>query len=229
MRGILSLLLAGASLSGVAEAAPWVREDGGWYARLLAAHDSLNGADGWRADLYGEYGLTPKLTVTVKSEAVTYPDFEAFDRSSARLTVRRTLASHKGWVVGAEAGPFFGSTTTGINTCDGGGFETRLGGGWSGVYRAHELYGFLDVVHLAQNDDCSRFRVETGYGQDITRHLFIGQQLWFEEGDVTGRSVKTETQLGVHLGRVDVSLGYREEIGGAFNENAVLIALVARR
>lgn len=68
-----------------------------------------------------------------------------------------------------------------------------------------------------------------GLVQDMTKHIFIGQQLWYENGDRTGRSVKTETQLGVHLGRVDVSLGYRDEIGGAFEESAILIAVVARR
>lgn len=68
-----------------------------------------------------------------------------------------------------------------------------------------------------------------GLGQDMTRHIFIGQQLWYEDGNRTGRSVKTETQLGVHLGPVDLSLGYRDEIGGAFEESAILIAVVARR
>jgi hypothetical protein len=85
MRGLITLCFAGAATSGVAEAAPWVREDGGWYARMLGAHDTLNGADGWRLDLYGEYGVTDKITLTLKSEAVTYPDFRAFDRESWRL------------------------------------------------------------------------------------------------------------------------------------------------
>jgi hypothetical protein len=234
MRGLITLCLAGASASGVAEAAPWVREDGGWYARMLGAHDTLNGADGWRLDLYGEYGVTDKITVTLKNEAVTYPDFRAFDRESWRLTARRTLGSYKGWTAGAELGAFHGDTlntssASGLFFCNGTGFEARAGGGWSGVYRERALYAFADVAHLAQGDDCDRTRIEMGYGQDMTRHLFIGQQLWYEEGDRTGRSVKTETQLGVHFGPVDVSLGYRDEIGGAFEENAILIAVVARR
>lgn len=234
MRGLITLCLAGASASGVAEAAPWVREDGGWYARMLGAHDTLNGADGWRLDLYGEYGVTDKITLTLKNEAVTYPDFRAFDRESWRLTARRTLGSYKGWTAGAELGAFHGDTlnassASGLFFCDGTGFEARAGGGWSGVYRERDLYAFADVAHLAQGEGCDRTRIEIGYGQDMTKHIFIGQQLWFEEGERSGRSVKTETQLCVHLGRVDVSLGYRDEIGGAFEENAILIAVVARR
>lgn len=234
MRGVFSLFLAGASLAGSAEAAPWVREDGGWYARALGAHDSLNGTEGWRLDLYGEYGLTQKVTLTLKNEAVLYPSAPAFDRDVWRLTARRTLGSYKGWTAGAELGAFHGSTLNassrqGLVFCDGTGFEGRLGGGWSGVYKQRPLYAFADVAHLAQGEGCDRTRIEAGYGQDLTTHIFLGQQLWFEEGDLSGRSVKTESQLGVHLGPVDVSLGYREEIGGTFNENAVLIAVVAKR
>lgn len=234
MRGIASIILAGASAAGTAEAAPWVREEGGWYARALGARDSLNGVEGWRADFYGEYGVTSKTTLTLKNEAVIYPDAPAFDQDQWRLTARRTLGSYKGWTAGAELGALHGATlngTTGrgVFICEGTGFEARLGGGWSGYYRAQSLYVFADAAHLSQGDRCNRTRIEAGYGQDLTDRVFIGQQFWFEEGEVTGRSVKTETQLGVHFGHVDVSLGYREEIGGAFNENAVLIAIVARR
>lgn len=234
MRGLISFFLAGASVSGVAEAAPWVREDGGWYARALGAHDSLNGVDGWRLDLYGEYGVTDKVTLTLKNEAVIYPDAPAFDRDSWRLTARRTLGSYKGFTAGAELGAFHGTTLnassdTGLFFCDGSGFEARAGGGWSGTYRDRPLHAFADVAHLAQGDGCGRTRIEVGYGQDMTKHIFIGQQLWLEDGERSGRSVKTETQLGIHFGRVDLSLGYREEIGGTFEENAVLIAIVARR
>lgn len=234
MRGFITLFLAGASAAGMAEAAPWVRDEGGWYARALGAHDSLNGVDGWRLDLYGEYGVTEKITITLKNEAVAYPDASAFDRDFWRLTARRTLGSYKGWTAGAELGAFGGTTLNassgaGLFFCDGTGFEGRLGGGWSGHVQVRPLYVFADVAHLAQGDGCGRTRIELGYGQDLTRHIFLGQQLWFEEGDFSGRSVKTESQIGVHLGRVDVSIGYREEIGGTFNENAVLIALVARR
>lgn len=234
MRGLILFFIAATGAGGIAEAGPWVRDDGGWYARALAARDSLNGEEGWRLDLYGEYGLTPKLTATLKNEAVIYPGAPAFDRDLWRLTVRRTLASHKGWTAAAEIGAFHGSTlngsaASGLVFCEGAGFEGRLGAGWSGSYRGRPLYTFVDVARLSQGDGCDRTRLEAGYGQDLTRNIFIGQQLWFEEAAISGQSVKTETQLGVHFGPVDVSLGYREEISGNFNENAVLIAVSARR
>lgn len=80
-----------------------------------------------------------------------------------------------------------------------------------------------------QEDGCERTRIETGYGQDLTERIFIGQQLWYEEGNQSACSVKTETQCGVHFQKFDLSFGYRQEIGGVFEESAVLVALVARR
>ena len=143
-------------------------------------------------------------------------------------------AAIRGGLLAQSLALFHGSTLNGSSGqrlvfCEGTGIEARIGGGWSGHYRDRPLYAFVDAAHLAQDGGCSRNRIEAGYGQDISRHLFIGQQIWFEEGEISGRSVKTETQLGVHFGPADVSLGYREEIGGAFNENAVLIAVVMRR
>ncbi len=58
MRGLLTQLFTAVSVAGAAQAAPWVREEGGWYGRALVAHDSLGEAEGWRTDGYAEYGLS---------------------------------------------------------------------------------------------------------------------------------------------------------------------------
>ncbi len=57
MRGLFTQLFTAASLAGAASAAPWVRDEGGWYGRALLAHDTLGDADGLRGDLCAEYGL----------------------------------------------------------------------------------------------------------------------------------------------------------------------------
>ncbi|MFN7054194.1 hypothetical protein [Hyphomonas sp.] len=231
MRGISTLILAGASLAGPAAAAPWVREEGGWYSRALVAHDRLDGASGWRTDLYGEYGLTPKLTVTAKSERVTFEGAAEFNRDSYRLTLRRELFAHRGWVGGIEAGAVHGSTVTGADrACDGAGFETRLGTGWSGVSKeGRARYAFADIARIEQQGGCTRNRIEFGYGTDLAERIFLTEQLWLEDGTRSARSVKAETQLGVRFSEFDVSLGYRQEYGGLFSERAVLVAVVARR
>lgn len=229
MRGLISQIIIAASLAGTASAAPWVRDDDGWYARALVAQDTLGDAVGWRADVYGEYGLTEDWTLTAKSESVTYPDYEIFDRDAYRLTLRRKLLEVGHWTLGAEAGPVYGSTSTGFTDCGGFGFETRAGLGYSSAYKGRPYYLFADAAYLHQDGGCERTRVEIGYGSDISPRVFVTQQVWLEDGRATADSVKLENQIGVHLGALDVSLGYREEIGGQFDEHAVLVALVARR
>jgi hypothetical protein len=44
MRGLITQIFTAASLAGFAEAAPWVRV-----------------GDGWRGDLYGQYGFARRL------------------------------------------------------------------------------------------------------------------------------------------------------------------------
>ncbi len=91
MRGLITQILTAASIAGAANAAPWTQAEGDWYSRALIARDTLDGAEGWRADLYGEYGINDRWTLTAKSEAVTYPDFTEFDREALRLSIRRQL------------------------------------------------------------------------------------------------------------------------------------------
>lgn len=62
----------------------------------------MRAGDGWRGDLYGEYGLGDAWTVKAMVGSVTYHDFEAFDRDAYRLTLRRKLLDHGKWSLGAE-------------------------------------------------------------------------------------------------------------------------------
>lgn len=230
MRGLITQIFTAASLAGAASAAPWVREDGGWYGRALVAQDSLGPAEGWRADGYAEYGLSSDWTVTAKAEAVTYSGYEEFDKEAYRLTLRRKLLTKGNWAIGAEAGPIYGSTATGFAVCDGFGIETRGGAGYSGARKSgRKFYAFADAIYIRQENGCERIRAEFGYGSDLTERVFLTQQLWVEDGNKSADSIKLENQIGVHFGPLDVSLGYREELGGQFDEHAVLIAVVARR
>lgn len=52
---------------------------------------------------------------------------------------------------------------------------------------------------------------------------------WLEYGSQSADSIKTETQIGYHFPAADVSIGYREEFGGEFDEQAVLLAVTVRR
>ena len=216
-------------VAGAAHAGPWAQPQGGWYARGVYSSETLNGADGQRADLYGEYGLLPRWTVTAKSEAVTYEDTNAFDRESYRLSIRHQFWSHEGWAAGLEVGPVYGSTITSLTGCERLGFEGRASGGYSGYLNGLAFYAFADAAYLQHEDSCYRQRIELGYGADIGANLFIAQQLWIERGNQSASSDKYETQIGYHFPILDLAIGYREEIGGAFEEEAILIAFTMRR
>lgn len=226
----IGVLLASALVvSASAAAGPWAQPDGGWYGRGVLAVEDLDDEQGFRADLYGEYGLTDRLTLTAKSEAVVYPDFSELNRETWRLTLRREVWRRNGWSIGVEAGPVYGSAVTGVFGCQDFGGEARISGGLSGVRANREFYVFSDLAYIAHDDGCQRQRAEFGYGADIWGNVFLSQQVWIERGNETADSNKFETQLGYHFSRFDVSIGYREELGDAFDERAALIAVTARR
>lgn len=229
MRGLGVLLCGALAASGAAEAGPWAQSEGGIYARALVSAERLDGEDGWRSDLYAEYGLARRWTVTGKAESVRY-DAGTADADAYRVSLRRQLWSNaKGWAVGAEAGVLNGSALAGVYGCQGWGGEARVSVGRSGTRKGRNYYFFGDAAWLTQEGGCDRQRVELGYGSDLGGKFFTSQQLWLEHGRVSANSVKTETRLGYHFPLADMSLGYREELGGEFDEQAILLAITVRR
>lgn len=229
MRELGGILFGALVAAGTAEAGPWAQPQGGIYARAIVSGERLDGEDGWRGDLYGEYGLAPRWTVTAKAESVRYSGYTP-DSDAYRVSVRRQLWSNDaGWAVGAEAAAVNGSTLAGLFGCSGWGGEARLSAGRSGTFRGRGYYFFADAAVLSQEGGCRRERLELGYGTDIGGNFFATQQLWLEHGEQTADSIKSETQFGYHFPLADLSIGYRDELGGNFDEQAVLLAVTVRR
>jgi hypothetical protein len=230
MKGLWLVALGAAYACGPAGAGPWTRDEGGFYLRGLVSTETLDGLGGTRADAYGEYGLTDRWTLTGKTEAVFYEDsIGEIDRQSYRVSLRRQLWAHKGFAFGAEAAAVYGSAIAGTFGCDEWGGEARLSGGYSGVRKSLGFYLFSDVAMISHQDGCVRRRAEFGYGADISDWIFVTQQVWLERSNDSADSNKFESQVGYHLGHLDISVGYREEFGGAYEENAYLVALTTRR
>ncbi len=217
------------SVASAAHAAPWPQSDDGFYARTLVAHETLDGLEGWRADAYVEYGLTKKLTVTAKAEAVQFADAPYLDGEAYRLTLRRGLVAWKGWQVGIEAGPVYGAASPGLRGCGGLGAELRVSGGISGVRDGRDFYAFADLGVTAREDECVRPRAEFGYGVDVGSRAFVGQQFWVERGAAGTDSNKYETQIGLHFSRFDAALGFRDTYWSDYDEQAILVTLISRR
>ena len=230
MRGLRGICLGAALLAaGHAEAGPWSQLRGDIYARANVSAERLDGEDGWRSDLYGEYGLGRGWMLTGKAEAVRY-DGGTAGSDAYRLSARRQLWSGgKGWAIGAEGALLHGTTLAGVYGCEGLGSEARVSLGRSGVRKGRNYYLFADAAWVHQEGGCDRQRFEFGYGADLGGNFFTTEQVWLETGRQSAESIKTETQFGYHFPLADVSVGYREEFGGAFDEQAILLAVTVRR
>ena len=102
MRGLRGICLSALAIAGSAEAGPWTQLQGDIYARANVSAERLDGEDGWRGDLYGEYGLGGGWMVNGKAESVRY-DGGTQDSDAYRISARRQLWSNdKGWAIGAE-------------------------------------------------------------------------------------------------------------------------------
>ena len=230
MRGLGGLFFGALAAAGTAEAGPWAQAPGGVYARGIVSAERLDGEDGWRGDLYGEYGFAGRLTLTGKVESVRY-DAGTADADAYRVSVRHQVWSNaKGWTAGVEAAAIRGSALAGIYGCTGWGGEARVSVGRSGTSKKGRGYYFFgDAAWLNQEGGCNRQRVEMGYGLDLGGNFFTAQQVWLEHGNRSADSIKSDTQFGYHFPLADVSIGYREEFGGQFDEQAVLLGITVRR
>lgn len=227
MRGIWLTGLA-VSFAASAAAAPWQREADAGYLRGAVASENVDGLSARRYDIYGEYGLWRNWTLTAKAERIAFPDASAFDAEGYRVTLRRKIWQKRAMLVSVEAGAVYGAAIGGVTGCDEVGGELRLSAGTSGVVGGLGWFAFADVAGRVHDENCWRERLEVGFGQEITRNVFLVSQAWFERGSQRARSDKIETAVLFRVGDIDLSVAYREEFSGRFEEDGIVFA-VARR
>ncbi len=211
----------------LASASPWAQEDGALYTRLAVSSETVDGADAWRFDGYGEYGLSDVWTLTAKVETIRFEGASDFNNDSARLTVRRQMFRSGGWVGALEGGLIQGGAIGNQNTCETIGLEARGGVGWSGKWRKTQTFTFAELAGRF-HDGCERQRVEFGLGQQATENIWSITQFWSERGSEKASSDKVRSELLWRSGAMDYSIGYRQEVGGRFEEEAVFLAAVRR-
>ena len=223
MLGKVLILAWGASWP-MAAAAPWVQEDGGLYTRGAVGQEEVDGLTGVRTDLYAEYGLTSKLTLTGKVDYVSYTDASDFDADGWRTSLRYQLATVGALVWSAEAGALQGAAIGGRNGCDALGGEIRSGLAWSGEWRSRQIFVFGEAASRFHSG-CQRDRFAFGLGQQTDDHIWSVTQVWLEDGDINARSVKFQSELVWRTNAADFSFGYRQENGGDFEEQSLFLAL----
>tara|TARA_R110000787_G_scaffold8359_4_gene27899 strand:+ start:547 stop:747 length:201 start_codon:yes stop_codon:yes gene_type:complete len=64
---------------------------------------------------------------------------------------------------------------------------------------------------------------------DRSDRIFVTKQVLLERSSESPDSNRFESEVGYYFGLFDVSIGYREEFGGAYEESAYLTALTTRR
>ncbi|MEL6857011.1 MAG: hypothetical protein AAFO74_01410 [Pseudomonadota bacterium] len=217
------ILLGG--LSGLpALAAPWTQDPGHLYARISIADEYVEGVRGTRADAYAEFGLTELWTATAKAEAVSYREASDFDTNGWRATLRRKLFRTDHVTVSAEFGALQGAAIGGRNGCDRLGGEARAGAAWSSTWRAAPTFVFAEIAGRF-HENCQRTRYEFGFGRQTSDKVWSITQVWIERGDTNAPSDKVQSELLWRGENADYSIGYRNENGGAFEEQSVFIAL----
>ena len=220
-------LLAGC-VSLPAEAGPWVQPDGEGYGRFALSAERVEGLDAYRYDGYAEYGLTSKWTLTAKAEAIEFADASDFNAEGARLSLRRSLWQNDTLRVAAEVGAVHGAAIGGVRGCNRLGGEARISAGASGRWDGKDWFMFADVATRLHGEGCWRDRIEIGAGREISHNLFFTNQIWLERGSESSRSDKIETGFLYRMDQLDLSVAYRQEISGRFEEDGIVLAIARR-
>ena len=205
-------------------AAPWIRDDGGWYARTSLTDEKVEGLRGVRRDAYLEYGLTSAWTVTLKGEAVSYDAANGFDGTGWRASARRLLYDGSSVNVSIEFGALEGEAIGGRNGCDQLGAEARAGLSWSGNFREQSTFVFVEGAGRFHNG-CDRQRLESGIGIESFPTIWTITQIWLERGSENSVSDKIQTEWLWRSDVADFSIGFRQEVSNTFQEQGAFIAI----
>lgn len=214
---------------GTAQAGPWVRAKGEAYVQTAVLVQRINRADAVRGELYGEYGLSAKWTLTAQLEGVTFPDRTGFDQGAYRATLRRQVWRRGIWRAAVEGGVVGGQAIGGtIGGCDEPGGEARVSFGGGGLTKKRRnWFVFVDGA-IREHGSCRRQRVEAGIGREVARNWFTTNKVYFEEGSGSARSLKIESVISRRFGKTDLSVGYRQELGGRFQEVGFIFSIERR-
>lgn len=227
MRGAVFIILC-AIVAGSAEAGPWGQDKRDTFARAALSSEHIDGAEAWRADLYGEYGLTDNWTLIAKAEAVRFPNARDFDASEARILVQRKLVDRRRFVVAAGGGVVSGAAIGGIEGCDSNGAEVRSSIGTSGVFANRAWYASADIAGRWHSDGCERHKLDFVFGLERDESSTISPQIYLEESNRGADSTAIQVEWIEHFTNFDLTFAYKFENGELFEQHASIIAISKR-
>ena len=212
----------------VAVAGPWGQESGDLFARAAYSSEQIDGADAWRADLYGEFGVSENWTLIGKAEAVRFPGAAEFDASEARLVFQRRLLNQQNFVIAAGGGAVYGAAIGGVTGCETIGAEARASVGTSGSVAKRDWYASIDLSSRWHSDGCQRRKLDLVTGFDIGRNTVFSPQIYIEQSNRGADSVAVQLEWIYQGSQFDLTFGYKYENGDLFDQQATIIALSTR-
>ena len=225
-KGLIGFFLL-ALLQLSAAAAPWHVGDNALYTSLSISTGEVEELQNTRSSFYGEFSLSSDWTVTAKVEQVAFEDETDFNSDAWRATLRRTYNLTDTVRFSLEGGVLQGEAIGGFGTCSRIGAEIRAGAAWTGQIRKTDTYSYVEIAQR-EHDGCSRSLAEVGIGRKATRDIWLVTQAFIEDGGGLARSYKSQTGILWKGERGEYMLGYRNESGGEFREDAVFISIARR-
>ena len=223
----MSFVLSGV-VSPCAVAGPWGQEDGKIFARAAYSTEQIDGADAWRADLYGEFGLSENWTLIGKVESVQFPDAAEFDASEARLVIQRRLLNRSSFVLAAGGGPVYGAAVGGVVGCETIGAEARTSIGSVGRLGKRDWYASLDLSGRWHSDGCQRHKLDLVTGFEVGRNTVFSPQVYVEQSNRGADSVAVQLEWIYQTPQFDLTFAHKYENGNLFDQQATIIAISKR-
>ena len=227
MRGAIVFVCAGIACP-TAAAGPWGQASGDSFARAALSREQIDGASAWRADVYGEYGVSKNWTLIGKAESVRFPDARDFDASEARLLIQRRIYERRNIVVASGVGAVYGAAIGGIDTCNSVGIESRASIGTSGTLATSDWYVSADLSARWHDDGCERRKLDFVFGIEQSESVTFSPQLYIEQSNRGADSAAVQLEWIRHFSVVDVTFAYKYESGEQFEQHASIIAVSKR-
>ena len=227
MRGAICIFISSVA-APEALAGPWGQNDGNIFARAAVSSETIDGAQAWRADLYGEYGLSDHWTVIGKSESVRFPDAADFNASETRLVVQRRVYQGRRLNAAIGGGLVYGAAIGGIVGCDDLGTEARASIGTGGIIAARDWYASADISGRWHEDGCTREKLDIVTGIEWRENTTFSPQIYIENSNRGADSVAVQLEWIEHFETFDLTFGYKYETGELFDQQATLVAISKR-
>lgn len=224
-RIFLFLIISGLFLPA-ARAAIWSEGEGQLYVRAVFSNQSLNGVQANRSEIYTEYGLGAEWTLIGKAARLEFEDIpsQRLNGKGWALSLQRSIDLPAGFITSGHLGLIEGkalTSTRGIAVTGG------LGAGWSGKLRGRATFLTVSAEHRFHRDHI-RSVYMVGQGGHLIGDIWTLNTLFYESGGSLSTSFKTQSELVWHRHNMELALGFREELGGAFQQSELYIAMSVR-